>query len=214
MFKKSFTLIELIVVIAIIAILAAIIAPNAFRAIQKARVARMAADLKTVKTAALMYRTDTGQWPGGYIENNAHPLLSDPGLPGWDGPYMDKPGISPLVKDPGLPFCSTFGIYYLCWSYGCCGGSAPVPLSSLCNLYWRFDLDKDGTAEVTDGIGISVYGFSSVDTVEKLDLVFDGEEVVGPYPQGLRGILNTNSEGCGMSGFVNLFVGNTGVFSN
>ncbi|MCF7873830.1 MAG: prepilin-type N-terminal cleavage/methylation domain-containing protein, partial [Candidatus Omnitrophica bacterium] len=51
MFKRSFTLIELIVVIAIIAILAAIIAPNAFQAIEKAKIIEAIGDFKTLKTA-------------------------------------------------------------------------------------------------------------------------------------------------------------------
>ncbi|MBU1112675.1 MAG: pilin [Candidatus Omnitrophica bacterium] len=92
--KKSFTLIELIVVIAIIAILAAIIAPNAFKAIEKAKIARVLSTLKAIKTAVGSYYADTGKWPPRYDLLNpgftTNPFLIDPGISGWDGPYVEN----------------------------------------------------------------------------------------------------------------------------
>ncbi|MBC2399640.1 prepilin-type N-terminal cleavage/methylation domain-containing protein [Clostridium tetanomorphum] len=93
--KKGFTLVELLVVIAIIAILAAIIAPNAFKAIEKSKVATAESDYKAIKTAALSYYSDTGEWPKNDDEKNGE----DPGFvtnPGeglgkvWNGPYLEK----------------------------------------------------------------------------------------------------------------------------
>ncbi|HRZ15775.1 MAG TPA: prepilin-type N-terminal cleavage/methylation domain-containing protein [Candidatus Omnitrophota bacterium] len=93
--KQGFTLVELIVVIAIIAILAAVIAPNAFRAIEKAKVAKVETDLKTFKTAALSYYSDTGQWPVDgatwLTAEETAMFISGAGQPtGWDGPYLER----------------------------------------------------------------------------------------------------------------------------
>ena len=89
--KKGFTLVELLVVIAIIAILAAVVAPNAFKAIEKSKVTAIQADYRTIKTATLMYFSDTGVWPldaadaEGFV---TEPLPVD-SVAGWNGPYVD-----------------------------------------------------------------------------------------------------------------------------
>ena len=89
--KKGFTLVELLVVIAIIAILAAVVAPNAFKAIEKSKITAIEADYRTLKTATLMYFSDTGVWPDdganetGFVKDKANPDE----IPGWNGPYVD-----------------------------------------------------------------------------------------------------------------------------
>ncbi len=93
--SRGFTLIELLVVIAIIGILAAIIAPNAFKAIEKSKVAAVESDYKAVKSATLMYYSDTGTWPtaDNDFNNNDHEnaiFVTDDGTTGWDGPYLEK----------------------------------------------------------------------------------------------------------------------------
>ena len=60
---SSFTLIELLIVVAIIGILAAIAVPNFLQAQLKAKVARVYADLRAMKTAIEMYRTDQSGYP-------------------------------------------------------------------------------------------------------------------------------------------------------
>ncbi|WP_027626690.1 type II secretion system protein GspG [Clostridium lundense] len=91
--KKGFTLVELLVVIAIIAILAAIIAPNAFKAIEKSKVATAESDYKAIKTAALSYYADTGDWPKGQSNNDPN-LVDEPSEESlkkvWNGPYLEK----------------------------------------------------------------------------------------------------------------------------
>jgi len=91
--RKGFTLIELIVVIAIIAILAAIIAPNAFKSIEKARISGIEGDYRTIKTGAMSYYADTGDWPtNGTCSNASNCLLTNNigNVSGWDGPYLEK----------------------------------------------------------------------------------------------------------------------------
>jgi len=95
--KRAFTLIELLVVIAIIAVLAAIVAPNAFRAIEKAKVTATVADVRSIRTGAMAFYADTGQWPASGTTTDMTPngFLADPStsaapVRGWDGPYLEK----------------------------------------------------------------------------------------------------------------------------
>ena len=61
--QAGFTLIEVIVVAAILAILAGILVPMIFNQIDEAKVARATADIKSINTAILVFRKDSGQWP-------------------------------------------------------------------------------------------------------------------------------------------------------
>ncbi len=61
--KGGFTLIEVIVVAGIIAILAGILVPLIFKEIDEARITRAAADTKSISTAIMVFRKDTGKWP-------------------------------------------------------------------------------------------------------------------------------------------------------
>ncbi len=94
MWKKGFTLIELIVVIAIIAILAAVIAPNAFKAIEKSKTSATIGELQGIKTAALSYFADTGTHPaacnGTACGTAAGGFITTGSVSGWDGPYLPK----------------------------------------------------------------------------------------------------------------------------
>lgn len=85
--KKGFTLVELLVVIAIIAILAAVVAPNAFKAIEKSKITAIEADYRTLKTATLMYFSDTGVWPAD--GTNDVGFVKTDSVTGWNGPYVD-----------------------------------------------------------------------------------------------------------------------------
>ena len=108
--SKGFTLIELLVVIAIIGILAAIIAPNAFKAIEKSKIAKVVGDVNAIKTAALMYYSDTGVFPpdDDQYSNTSTDVgthLADffdnlAGVDGWDGPYLESLGQNPFDKRP------------------------------------------------------------------------------------------------------------------
>ncbi len=108
--SKGFTLIELLVVIAIIGILAAIIAPNAFKAIEKSKIAKVLGDVNAIKTAALMYYSDTGVFPPDddqYYGTGIQPyhgldfFENRSNVDGWDGPYLESWGKNPFNKVPG-----------------------------------------------------------------------------------------------------------------
>lgn len=61
--QRGFTLIEVIVVAAIIAILAGILVPMIFNQVDEAKKTRAQADCKSVVSAIIMFRKDTGKWP-------------------------------------------------------------------------------------------------------------------------------------------------------
>jgi prepilin-type N-terminal cleavage/methylation domain-containing protein len=63
MFKKAFTLIELLIVVAIIAILAAIAVPNFLEAQTRAKVTKCVAHMKVIVNAIEAYRVDYNDFP-------------------------------------------------------------------------------------------------------------------------------------------------------
>ena len=66
--SKGFTLIEVIVVAGIIAILAGILVPLIFKEIDESKLSRAAADVKSISTAIMVFKKDTGKWPA-YLDD-------------------------------------------------------------------------------------------------------------------------------------------------
>ncbi len=85
--KKGFTLIELLVVIAIIIILAAILLPYIINRVEDSRISRMTGEIRTLKTAALLYYNDLNVFPNSWddlVVNSTPPNIN------WRGPYIEK----------------------------------------------------------------------------------------------------------------------------
>jgi len=84
--RKGFTLIELIVVVAIIIILAAILLPFIINRIEDSRISRMTGEIRSLKTAVLLYYNDLNVFPDTWddLVNNG------PTNPRWRGPYIEK----------------------------------------------------------------------------------------------------------------------------
>lgn len=61
--SKGFTLIEVVVVAGIIAILAGFLVPMIFNQVDEAKITRAQGDMKTIQTALMTFRKDTGNWP-------------------------------------------------------------------------------------------------------------------------------------------------------
>lgn len=61
--QQGFTLIEVIVVAGIIAILAGILVPLIFKEIDESKITRAAADIRSISTAIMVLKKDTGNWP-------------------------------------------------------------------------------------------------------------------------------------------------------
>lgn len=62
-FDAGFTLIEVIVVAGIIAVLAGILVPLIFKEIDESKNARAQADVKSIASAMIILKKDTGSWP-------------------------------------------------------------------------------------------------------------------------------------------------------
>lgn len=80
--RRGFTLIEVIVVAGIIAILAGVLVPMIFNQIDESRRTRALADCKSIQTAIMTFRKDTGTWPNKTASSVANvTLLSGVGTP-------------------------------------------------------------------------------------------------------------------------------------
>jgi prepilin-type N-terminal cleavage/methylation domain-containing protein len=61
--RRGFTLIEMAIVVGIVGLLAAILVPIVFNQITSAEQARTEADCRSIATAIMLLRKDTGDWP-------------------------------------------------------------------------------------------------------------------------------------------------------
>jgi len=85
--QSGFTLVEVIVVAGIIAILAGILVPLILKEIDEARITRAYADVRSISTAVIILKKDTGKWPNldGSCDPNVTMLLGDGLWPGNTG---------------------------------------------------------------------------------------------------------------------------------
>ena len=90
----GFTLIEIMVVAVIIAVLAAIVAPAVLGRVDTAKHNAAKGQIASFDTALSSFRLDTGDFPAS--GQGLQSLRADPGVQGWDGPYLTKE----LPKDP------------------------------------------------------------------------------------------------------------------
>lgn len=86
--SNAFTLMELLIVLAIIALLAGIVAPNFFRKEEQAKARTTKAQIELLVQALDQFRLDTGRYPS--TSEGLQSLRSNPGIEGWDGPYLRK----------------------------------------------------------------------------------------------------------------------------
>ena len=77
--QKGFTLIEVIVVAGIIAILAGILVPLIFKEIDESKISRAAADVRSISSAMIVHKKDTGQWPVTSTCNNTVTIIKGSG---------------------------------------------------------------------------------------------------------------------------------------
>ena len=110
--RKGFTLAELLVVIGILVALVGVLLPVLFGISERARVARVGVDMLEILNASLKHFDDTGSIPDFWPTDNPNytppcaklefsSLITDNGMGGWLGPYLDKElGMSPF----GTPY--------------------------------------------------------------------------------------------------------------
>jgi general secretion pathway protein G len=88
--RAAFTLVEVLLVIAIIGFIAALAVKNIAKSGQKARYGASRAMIAQLKGVCQEFETDTGRYPA-----SLNDLMTNPGVTGWDGPYLEK-----MPKDP------------------------------------------------------------------------------------------------------------------
>ncbi len=118
--ERGFTLIELLVVMVILGLLAALVGPKLFPKLGKGKQHAAKAQIELLGEALDQFRLDTGRYPT--TSEGLDALIHNPGIEGWDGPYLKK---NVVPKDPwGRPYQyqspGTHGDYDL-FSYGADG---------------------------------------------------------------------------------------------
>lgn len=156
--RGGFSLVELVITMTIMTILVGVVSMRASGMTDKARAAKIVEVVETLKTPVLLYHEDTGQLPreySGWDGASFHRLTADPGVTGWDGPYLEDP-----IRRSWNPTGGQVHLFhYVVNSYT--GGDG-------------FDLDGDGTAEVQGSSGAMIT-FWNVDeaVAAKVDAAFD-----------------------------------------
>ncbi len=84
--RDGFTLVEIIVAVAIIAVLAGAITPMVFKELMSARETATERELSALADGLSDFYADTGRLPTEGEGLSA--LVADPGVPGWQGPYV------------------------------------------------------------------------------------------------------------------------------
>ena len=101
--SNAFTLIELLIVVAIIGILAAIAVPNFMNAQVRAKASRALGDMRSIRTALEMYRTDSNAYmmgPGGLSAAIVSDFMGDRV---WQQLTTPIAYLSTILKDPFVP---------------------------------------------------------------------------------------------------------------
>jgi general secretion pathway protein G len=94
--RSGFTLIEVIVAVAIVAVLAGAITPMVFRELMQAREDATERELAAIAGGLVDFYTDTGRLPSEAEGLGA--LVRDPGVTGWQGPYVKADRGDPVTE--------------------------------------------------------------------------------------------------------------------
>ena len=86
--RQGFTLIELLVVMVILGLLAALVGPRLFGHVGAANQKAAKTQIEMLGQALDAFRLDVGRYPSTTEGLNA--LVTNPGVEGWNGPYLKK----------------------------------------------------------------------------------------------------------------------------
>jgi general secretion pathway protein G len=86
--RAGFTLMELLVVMVILGLLAALVGPRIWKNITSSKQTTAKTQIALLGQALDQFRLDTGRYPS--TQENLEALRTNPGLDGWDGPYLRK----------------------------------------------------------------------------------------------------------------------------
>lgn len=154
--RSGFSLVELVITMTIIAILAGVVSMRAGGMAAKARASKIASLVENLKAATTVYHLDTNQLPreySGYTGATNHRLTQDPGVAGWEGPYLETP-----INRSWNPTGNNVHLY----------ASAPYAVGN------DFDLDGDTNPDVanTDACTLVLWGIDE-ETALKVDDTLD-----------------------------------------
>jgi general secretion pathway protein G len=86
--RRGFTLIELLVVMVILGLLAALVGPKMFSHVGAANQKAAKTQIEMLGQGLDAFRLDVGRYPTTAEGLNA--LITNPGVEGWNGPYLKK----------------------------------------------------------------------------------------------------------------------------
>ncbi len=156
--RSGFSLVELAITMTIMAILVGVVSLKATGATDKARSTKIIETVENLMKPVMLYHQDTGQLPteySGWQGSSYHRLSTDPGVEGWNGPYISDP-----IRRSWNPTGGSVHVFnYVVAGYTNENG---------------IDLDGDGHADVT-GTNGSIMTFWDVDekVAAKVNAAFD-----------------------------------------
>jgi len=86
--RQGFTLIELLVVMVILGLLAALVGPRLFGHVGAANQKAAKTQIEMLGQALDAFRLDVGRYPS--TSEGLTALVTNPGVEGWNGPYLKK----------------------------------------------------------------------------------------------------------------------------
>ncbi len=148
--KGGFSLIELVIAMAILAILVGVVSMRSGSLLDRSKVTKITQAVDALKTAVVLYHTDTGAYT--YHTTGSNRRLVASTVSGWDGPYID---------DGDLGRNNPFGIMYIDNNHDGFGRVS------------GWDLDGDGTEETTGNCNVVLLTGIDADMAQKLDQHYD-----------------------------------------
>ncbi len=136
--KSGFSLIELVITMTILSILVGVVSFRSGAVVEKSKISKISSLVDTLKTSCALYHSDVGSYAREYTNYAAsnRQLSGTQTTAGWAGPYLE----TPLAHNNHNPY-GQLHVYNSVTANGWIPG---------------FDLDGDGTADVT-GAGNMLY---------------------------------------------------------
>ena len=148
--KGGFSLIELVIAMAILAILVGVVSMRSGSLLDRSKVTKITQAVDALKTAAVLYHTDTGAYT--YHTTGTNRRLFSSTVNGWDGPYID---------DGDLSRNNPYGVMYIDNNHD---GFGRVT---------GWDLDGDGTEETTGNCNVVLLTGIDAEMADRLDQHYD-----------------------------------------
>ena len=106
--QAGFSLLEIIIVLGIVGTLVGIILSRVSGGSDKAKASQAELAAKNIQQSLLQYQMDVGQYPS--TAQGLSALVENPGISGWQGPYIDKDSLNDPWKHPFIYSLGADGI--------------------------------------------------------------------------------------------------------